>query len=205
MGVKMQDLIRAATELEGIRDRLLSIKSDFPGLYGDFLKSLGEKPLPDKPVTSLTQREQVKQYLSENPDSTLREITEGTGLERNQVSGLLYTQNKESQFFYKTSPPNTKPAKWRNTLPNGGKPFVVYGVNGCVIETGISPRKSVRERVRLAGSEFCDIDTLTEKSGVSKQQVRGVINAPREKDNWERRDSDGVGKLYRYSGGKETL
>ena len=108
MGVKMQDLIRAATELEGIRDRLLSIKSDFPGLYGDFLKSLGEKPtekpLPDKPVTSLTQREQVKQYLSENPNSTLREITEGTGLERNQVSGLLYTQNKDSQFFYKTYP-----------------------------------------------------------------------------------------------------
>ena len=194
----MQGLIQTAKELEDIRKRLLLIKADFPGLYDDFVKSLSvqnpAETVDIKPKASLTQREQVQLYLENNPDSTLREITEATGLERNQVSGLLYTQNKNSKYFYKTTPANVKPAKWRNTLANGDKPRIE-------IFEGISPKLSIRDRVRKAGSCPSNIDQLVTKSGLTKRQVRGVINAPNEKDDWKREiDPSGLfdEKLYSY-------
>jgi len=201
----MQGLIQSAKELEDIRTRLLSIKADFPGLYDDFVKSLSvqnlTEPVDIKPKASLTQREQVQRYLESNPGSTLREITEATGLERNQVSGLLYTQNKNSKYFYKTTPANVKPAKWRNTLANGDKPRVVGEHNGVETWDGISPKLSIRDRVRKAGSSPSNIDQLVTKSGLTKRQVRGVINAPNEKDDWKREiDPSGLfdEKLYSY-------
>ena len=51
-----------------------------------------------------------------------------------------------------------------------------------------NPPQSKRELVRVAGSEPSNISELAKKSGLTKTQVRGVINAPNEKDDWERGD-----------------
>lgn len=61
---------------------------------------------------------------------------------------------------------------------------------------------SNRDRVRKAGEGvMLDIDDLASKSGLSKKQVRGVINAPGEKDNWAREEDplgNGLEKIYGY-------
>ena len=82
------------------------------------------------------------------------------------------------------------------------------------IESGDDPKSSAngqfkigypmsnRDRVRQAGKGgMLNIDDLASKSGLTKKQVRGVINAPGEKDNWAREgdpSGNGLEKLYGY-------
>ena len=191
----MNNSFEAAQKLVQIQGELKEIESRFPQLFKDFIESFAAKSPSSEESGQLTYRQRLVKWVSENPDSTMKQMIDGTDIDKSQVSGLLYTQNKGQRYFRKSSNEGVRPTTWRLNL-NLGRPLK----DGTEIGNDAKPRRSNRKLVREAGAEPSDITELAQKSGLTKAQVRGVINAPSEKDDW-RRDPcpDGTKeKIYSY-------
>lgn len=62
---------------------------------------------------------------------------------------------------------------------------------------GKTNRELVHEACRRKALSLAQ---LVEATGLEKNQIRGVLNAPTEKDHYERTDIEDGSKLYRYTG-----
>ena len=112
------ELVKELEKLKELHSYFLELRTEFPGLYREFLRSLPQSEGNESPVggpggvplqkpqkvTDKAYHERIADYLAENPRKSTKEIAEGTGIKETNISAVIYSSGVKGRFTSEDDP-----------------------------------------------------------------------------------------------------